>query len=402
VLFEGKTVGELSAEEKETVSNLSTIAGGLVSGLATNSTAGGVAGAQSAKNAVDSNFLVPTKSDALGKALDDQKAGKNLLQASQDIVRLTNEDKASNVLLEQYRNGQLNDGEKQQLATLLDQYGFELQTEYGFTRTEAANAIQTMVKGGAFVATAADAKAYNEALSYLKMYSIQSGQAIIGADALMVLPGNPGLLARGTLMASGAHQTGTGIGQMIGGQYAEGATNMGLGFLTIFGGATTNKAVTNATGAIISPKNNIWQTGTIGNAITKSGGVLTGPATKVTPQMTKENIRSLNRENESAQILAKSGFHVEQNPHISGRKNPDYRINGEVFDNYAPKSGSVRNIWSGVKEKVDKEQTRNVVINMSDTKISLPVLQEQFTKWPIMGLDKVIIIDKSGHAIRVR
>ncbi|MEX0447441.1 hypothetical protein [Xenorhabdus sp. SGI246] len=122
--------------------------------------------------------MAPTKSDALGKALDDQKAGKNLLQASQDIVRLTNEDKASNVLLEQYRNGQLNDGEKQQLATLLDQYGFELQTKYGFTRTEAANAIQTLVKGGAFVATAADAKAYNDALSYLKMYSIQSGQAV--------------------------------------------------------------------------------------------------------------------------------------------------------------------------------------------------------------------------------
>ncbi|CDH20845.1 hypothetical protein XBKQ1_2800002 [Xenorhabdus bovienii str. kraussei Quebec] len=61
-----------------------------------------------------------------------------------------------------------------------------------------------------------------------------------------------------------------------------------------------------------------------------------------------------------------------------------------------------RNIWTGVKEKVDKEQTRNVVINMSDTKVSLPVLQEQFTKWPIMGLDKVIIIDKSSNAIRVK
>ncbi|MDE1479832.1 hypothetical protein KKJ01_16740 [Xenorhabdus bovienii] len=277
-----------------------------------------------------------------------------------------------------------------------------MQTEYGFTRTEAANVIQALVKGGAFVATAADAKAYNKALSYLKTYSIQSGQAIIGADALMILPGNPGLLARGTLVASGAHQAGTGIGQMIEGQYGEGATNIGLGSLVIFGHAAANKAVTNANGAIVSPSNNIWQTGAIGNAITKSEGVLTEPVTKVTPQMTKENIRSLNRENESAQILAQSGFHVEQNPHILGRKNPDYRINGEVFDNYAPKSGSVRNIWTGVKEKVDKEQTRNVVINMSDTKVSLPVLQEQFTKWPIMGLDKVIIIDKSSNAIRVK
>ncbi|MCC8367284.1 hypothetical protein J8V57_13570 [Xenorhabdus sp. PB61.4] len=203
--------------------------------------------------------MAPTKSDALGKALDDQKAGKNLVQASKDIVRLTNEDKASNVLLEQYRNGQLNDGEKQQLATLLDQYGFELQTEYGFTRMEAANAIQTLVKGGAFVATAADAKAYNDALSYLKMYSIQSGQAIIGADALMVLPGNPGLLARGTLMAGGAHQAGTGIGQMIDGQYVEGVTNVGLGSLAIFGGASANKVVTQPTKGIVSPDKLVTQ-----------------------------------------------------------------------------------------------------------------------------------------------
>ncbi|MDE1488442.1 hypothetical protein KKI90_19325 [Xenorhabdus bovienii] len=56
---------------------------------------------------VENNFLTATKNDALGKALDDQKEGKNLLKASQDIVRLTNEDKASNILLEQYRNGKL-------------------------------------------------------------------------------------------------------------------------------------------------------------------------------------------------------------------------------------------------------------------------------------------------------
>ncbi|EMQ4857541.1 hypothetical protein AAIB78_002179 [Morganella morganii] len=153
---------------------------------------------------------------------------------------------------------------------------------------------------------------------------------------------------------------------------------------------------------IISPENHVWQTESIGNLITKSEGSLTGHVTKITPQMTKENIRSLNRENESAQILSKSGFHVEQNPVISGNKAPDYRINGEIFDNYAPKSSSVRNIWTEVKGKIDKGQTNNVIINMSDTKISVPELQQQLTKWPIMGLDKVIIIDKSGNAIRIK
>ncbi|MDC9583329.1 VENN motif pre-toxin domain-containing protein, partial [Xenorhabdus sp. PR6a] len=56
-LYGGKTMDELSPDEKEKVSNLSTIAGGLVAGLATDSTAGGVDGAQTAKNAVEANYL---------------------------------------------------------------------------------------------------------------------------------------------------------------------------------------------------------------------------------------------------------------------------------------------------------------------------------------------------------
>ncbi|MBD2784148.1 VENN motif pre-toxin domain-containing protein [Xenorhabdus sp. DI] len=53
VLYPDKNLGELSSDEKERVSNLSTIAGG----LATDSTAGGVSGAQTAENAVDHNHL---------------------------------------------------------------------------------------------------------------------------------------------------------------------------------------------------------------------------------------------------------------------------------------------------------------------------------------------------------
>ncbi|BDH46947.1 hypothetical protein TUM12370_29910 [Salmonella enterica subsp. enterica serovar Choleraesuis] len=65
---------------------------------------------------------------------------------------------------------------------------------------------------------------------------------------------------------------------------------------------------------------------------------------------------------------------MEKHPSIAGSKNPDYRINGEIFDNYAPRSNSVRNIYSEVKTKIDKGQTSNVVINMSDTKVSIPEL----------------------------
>ena len=118
-----KTVGELSEEKKQTVSALATLASGLAGGLVGDSSASVIAAAQAGKTTVENNFLSVSKNDALNKALEDQKNGKNLIQASQDIVRLTNEDKANYGLLHKYQNGQLNDAEKQQLAGLLNQYG---------------------------------------------------------------------------------------------------------------------------------------------------------------------------------------------------------------------------------------------------------------------------------------
>lgn len=42
----------------------------------------------------ENNFLSPHKAEALNKAIEDQKAGKNLVEASQTILRLTNEDQS--------------------------------------------------------------------------------------------------------------------------------------------------------------------------------------------------------------------------------------------------------------------------------------------------------------------
>jgi len=215
----------------------------------------------------------------------------------------------------------LNDNEQHELAGLLNQYGYELQTVYGYSNMQAANAIQSLIKGEAFVASAANAKAYNEALSYLKTYSVQSGQAALGTDALMVLSGVPGALVRSSVVAGGSYQVGTGAGQIIDGNHSEGIMNVGLGTLAIFGGTVGQNSISKTSGAIASPgKPGIWQTGSIGNVITKSEGSLIGPVTKIDSAMTKENIRSLNRENESAKHLSRSGFHVEQNPLIEGNK----------------------------------------------------------------------------------
>ncbi|XBW63725.1 VENN motif pre-toxin domain-containing protein [Pectobacterium aroidearum] len=55
--YPGQTANDLTEAEKQSVSALSTLAAGLVSGLAGNSTASAASGAQSGRNAVENNFL---------------------------------------------------------------------------------------------------------------------------------------------------------------------------------------------------------------------------------------------------------------------------------------------------------------------------------------------------------
>lgn len=205
----------------------------------------------------------------------------------------------------------------------------------GMSEAEASQVIDSILKHDSIGPVLT--KEYNEAYRYLNSAGVHFSQAAIATDALLAGPGRISQLMRLSLAAGGSYQTGKGIAQVSDGKIAEGGTNIALGSAAIFGGYVGNKVVGKPSGGIISSENNVWQTGTIGNAITKSEGTLTGAVTKITPQMTKENIRSLNRENESAKILSKSGFNVEQNPTVFGDKKPDYRINGEIFDNYAPK-----------------------------------------------------------------
>ncbi|RZK44462.1 MAG: hypothetical protein EOO61_03730 [Hymenobacter sp.] len=103
------------------------------------------------------------------------------------------------------------------------------------------------------------------------------------------------------------------------------------------------------------------------------------------------------RENESADILAQAGYDVEQNPlSPNPPKKPDYRIEGKIFDNYAPTSSSPRNIWSNTGTKVEEEQTTRVVLNLRGSKVDVPALTKQFQTYPIPKLEEVIIITKDG------
>ena len=91
---------------------------------------------------------------------------------------------------------------------------------------------------------------------------------------------------------------------------------------------------------------------------------------------------------------------MEQNPVVSGTtKKPDYRINGEVFDDYAPTTSSVRNAASEIQNKVVRGQTDNVVVNLKDTTITPAQLQSQLNNYPIPGLKQVIVINQVGRVI---
>jgi SPP1 gp7 family putative phage head morphogenesis protein len=106
--------------------------------------------------------------------------------------------------------------------------------------------------------------------------------------------------------------------------------------------------------------------------------------------------RGIRRENESAQVLAANGYNVLQNPVVAGPKKPDYLINGEVYDHYAPSTDNARRIWERVKEKVEEGQAPNIVIGLQDSGADEEALRRQFADWPIEGLDNVLIVRPNG------
>ncbi|MBT9186607.1 VENN motif pre-toxin domain-containing protein [Pectobacterium punjabense] len=56
-LYPGKAISEMTESEKQTVTTLSLLAGGLAAGTVGDSTTNAVAGAQASQNAVDNNAL---------------------------------------------------------------------------------------------------------------------------------------------------------------------------------------------------------------------------------------------------------------------------------------------------------------------------------------------------------
>ena len=87
-----------------------------------------------------------------------------------------------------------------------------------------------------------------------------------------------------------------------------------------------------------------------------------GVPEKPDPDASPEGIRGIERQNESAELLAKAGYDVEYQPKLTPEDlkeirptaNPDYRIEGKIFDCLATKASRALNIHTKISEKVNK------------------------------------------------
>lgn len=121
----------------------------------------------------------------------------------------------------------------------------------------------------------------------------------------------------------------------------------------------------------------------------------------------QETKRARRLENDAAVTLAQAGYDVEQleqRPSEPGRKNPDYEIEGKVFDCVSPTTPRARNVWSRIKEeKVDSGQADRIIINIDspDAQVTVDDLRRQFQEYPMPGLKEVKVIGPGGAVIDI-
>jgi hypothetical protein len=124
---------------------------------------------------------------------------------------------------------------------------------------------------------------------------------------------------------------------------------------------------------------------------------LSGRRANISERDDYETRRGLCRENETACNLVANGHDVEQSPNIAGRKNPDYLIDREIFDNYAPITEKALNIWDYVARKVNEHQAKSIILNLRDTSVTKEEITKIFIEAPVEGLNNLWIIDRQGQ-----
>ena len=107
------------------------------------------------------------------------------------------------------------------------------------------------------------------------------------------------------------------------------------------------------------------------------------------------------RENEAADLLAANGYNVKQNPGtLPNGKNPDYEIEGEIFDCLTPTSSNIDQIRTGISRKVNSKQADRIVLNLDDSPFSPEDISNMLARKPKEGLKEVIGI-KDGKITQI-
>ncbi|WP_127553817.1 hypothetical protein [Actinoplanes sp. OR16] len=107
---------------------------------------------------------------------------------------------------------------------------------------------------------------------------------------------------------------------------------------------------------------------------------------------TRKKDRGLRRENESADILSRHGYDVEQNPPPkANRAEPDYRIEGEYFDCYAPETDDLDNMRTTFSNKVRRQADR-LILFVDDTPRSVDDIADMLKRKPLAGLKEILVV----------
>lgn len=253
----------LSEGQKQTISSLATLAGGLSGSLTGKGALDAVAAAQVGKNAVENNLLSPSDESLLQKARDSFKRNKYTVEDAKTLIALDQRDQISNALVERLRRNpdSMSAADKAAAQAYLADYANALVAAYG--QGEADRRIYALMRPGplrqsndvAYAAGSSNKDAslerlypgdllaqmnrspseneqlYREAQQKMLINQHYQGEAAIGTPALYVLGGGVGLAIRLVTAESGVLQATYGGVQAYKGDSGDGAQNIFLGLL---------------------------------------------------------------------------------------------------------------------------------------------------------------------------
>lgn len=121
--------------------------------------------------------------------------------------------------------------------------------------------------------------------------------------------------------------------------------------------------------------------------------------------------RSLRRQNETAERFAAEGYDVEYSPTITAddlvmdpglaqKKNPDLRIEGKIFDVYAPRTSNPFNILDRFRDKVTTGQASRIALNLEDSPVTVEQIRAELAANPMPRMRELFVV-KGGRVVRI-